>query len=249
MWTFFHKLGSPRWFYEISGKWLPWIGVIAVSLLLVGAVWGLAFAPADYKQGNSYRIIYVHVPASAVAMAGYMVMAVAGAISLIWKMKLAEVVMKCAAPIGAGMTLISLVSGSLWGKPTWGTYWVWDARLTSMLILFFLYLGVIALYEAFEDNVSAAKATAVLSLVGSVNIPIIYWSVEWWNSLHQPATIKFTEKSTMHPDMLAPLLIMILAFYTFYAFALLLHTRSEILVRERNTKWVRELVAGRAMTR
>jgi len=236
-------MGSPRWFYQISGYWLPWVAVVAVSLLLVGAVWGLVYAPTDFKQGDSYRIIFIHVPASAIAMAGYMVMAVAAAISLIWKMKLAEVVMKCCAPIGAGMTFISLVSGSLWGKPTWGTYWVWDARLTSMLILFFLYLGVIALYEAFEDNVSASKACAVLSLVGSVNIPIIYWSVEWWNSLHQPATIKFTEESTMHIDMLQPLLVMIAGFYCFFGLLLLLHTRSEILFRERNTKWVKALVA------
>ncbi len=238
-------MGSPRWFYQISGKWVPWIAPVAIALLVVGAVWGLAFAPPDYKQGNSYRIIYVHVPASAVAMAGYLLMAIAGAISLIWKMKLAEMVMKCAAPIGAGMTLISLISGALWGKPTWGTYWVWDARLTSMLILLFLYLGVIALYEAFEDNVSAGKATAVLSIVGTVNIPIIYWSVEWWNSLHQPATIKFTEKSTMHPDMLAPLLTMVVGFYCFYALLLIIHTRSEILYRERNTQWVKAMVSQR----
>ena len=245
MWTFIHKMGSPRWFYQISGKILPWVAVLAVSLLVVGAVWGLAFAPVDYKQGNSYRIIYIHVPASAIAMAGYMLMAFAAGVSLIWKMKLAEVVMKCCAPIGAGMTLISLVSGSLWGKPTWGTYWVWDARLTSMLILFFLYLGVIALYEAFEDNVSASKACAVLSLVGCVNIPIIYWSVEWWNSLHQPSTLKITQESTMHPAMLQPLLIMIAGFYCFYGLLLLLYTRSEILDRERNTKWVKTLVLQR----
>ena len=244
MWTFFHKMGSPRWFYQISGQWLPWVAILAVSLLVVGAVWGLAFAPIDFKQGNSYRIIYVHVPASAVAMAGYMLMAIAAAISLIWKMKLAEVVMKCCAPIGAGMTLISLASGALWGKPTWGTYWIWDARLTSMLILFFLYLGVLALYEAFEDNVSASKACAVFSLVGSVNIPIIDWSVEWWNSLHQPATIKFTEESSMHVDMLMPLLTMIAGFYCFYTLLLLLYTRSEILLRERNTQWVKELAAA-----
>ena len=235
-------MGSPRWFYDISGKWLPWIAVLAASLLVVGMIWGLAFAPVDFKQGNSYRIIFIHVPASAIAMAGYMVMAIAGAISLIWKMKLVEVVMKCAAPIGAGMTLISLMSGALWGKPTWGTYWIWDARLTSMLILFFLYLGVIALYDAFEDNVSAGKACAILSLVGSVNIPIIYWSVEWWNSLHQPATIKFTQESSMHPDMLQPLLVMIAGFYCFYALLLLLYTRSEILQRERNTKWVKKII-------
>ncbi len=243
MWTFFHKMGSPRWYYQISGQWLPWVAIVAVSLVVVGAIWGLAFAPADFKQGNSYRIIYIHVPASAVAMAGYILMAIAGGISLIWKMKLAEVVMKCCASIGGGMALISLISGAVWGKATWGTYWVWDARLTSVLILFFLYLGVLALYEAFEDSVSANKACAVLSLVGSVNIPIIYWSVEWWNSLHQGSTIKFTKESSMHPDMLVPLLTMIVGFYCFFVLLLILHTRSEILYRERNTGWVKQLVA------
>ncbi|MGK0499877.1 MAG: heme exporter protein C [Oceanicoccus sp.] len=241
-WLWFFKMGSPRWFYQISGRCLPWLGGLSIFLLVLGVVWGLGFAPADFKQGNSYRIIFIHVPASTVSMAGYMLMATAAAISLIWKMKLAEVVMKCAAPIGAGMALISLFSGALWGKPTWGTYWVWDARLTSMLILFFLYLGVIGLYEAFEDNISASKACAVLSLVGSVNIPIIYWSVEWWNSLHQPATIKFTEESSMHPDMLQPLLVMIAGFYCFFGFLLLLYSRYEILQRERNTQWVKALV-------
>lgn len=241
--TLFHKMGSPRWFYEISGKWLPWLALITFSLIIVGTVWGLAFAPPDFKQGNSYRIIYIHVPASAVAMACYMTMALAGAISLIWRMKLAEVVMKCCAPIGAGLTFIALVTGAVWGKPTWGTWWVWDARITSVLVLFFLYLGVLALYEAFENNDAAAKACAVLSLVGCVNIPIIYWSVEWWYSLHQPATLKLTEESTMHPDMLYPLLIMISGFYCLFAVLLFLHTRSEILYRERNTKWVKALVS------
>ena len=237
-------MGSPRWFYEISGKWLPWLALIAFSLIAVGAVWGLAFAPPDYKQGNSYRIIYIHVPASAVAMACYMTMALAGAISLIWRMKLAEVVMKSCAPIGVGLTFIALVTGAIWGKPTWGTWWVWDARITSVLILFFLYLGVMALYEAFENNESAAKACAVLSLVGCVNIPIIYWSVEWWYSLHQPATLKLTEESTMHPDMLYPLLMMISGFYCLFAVLLFLHARSEILFRERNTKWVKAVVSA-----
>ncbi|MDX9874014.1 MAG: heme ABC transporter permease [Spongiibacteraceae bacterium] len=244
MWSFFHKLGSPRWFYRISGQWLPWLMVISLALLAWGAIWGLLFAPPDFRQGNSYRIVYIHVPTSMVAMGGYVTMAVAGAIFLIWRMKLAEVAMRCAAPIGAALTFLALVTGSLWGKPTWGAWWVWDARITSVLVLFFLYVGVIALYESFENKQAAAKACAVLSLVGLVNIPIIYWSVEWWYSLHQPATIKFTSESTMHSSMLRPLLISIIGLYCFFATVLLIHMRSEILQRERTTKWVRELATG-----
>jgi heme exporter protein C len=249
MWSFlrslWHKFGSPRWFYQISGKVLPWLAVITPILLVAGMVWGLLFTPPDFRQGNSFRIIYIHVPASMLAMAGYVLMAIAAAISLIWKMKVAEVAMKCAAPVGAALTFLALVTGSIWGKPTWGTWWVWDARITSVLVLFFLYMGVIALYEAFENRQAAAKACAVLSLVGVVNIPIIYWSVEWWFSLHQPATLKIVGKSSMAPEMLHPLLVMIVGFYCFYALALLIHMRTEILDRERSTQWVRDLIAQR----
>lgn len=245
MWSFFHKLGSPRWFYRISGQWLPWLALASFGLLAWGVVWGLLYAPPDFRQGNSYRIIYIHVPTSMVAMGGYVTMAVAGAISLIWRMKLAEVAMRCAAPIGAALTFLALMTGSLWGKPTWGAWWVWDARITSVLVLFFLYIGVIALYESFENKQAAAKACAVLSLVGLVNIPIIYWSVEWWYSLHQPATIKFTSETTMHSSMLRPLLISIVGLYGFFVTALLIHMRGEILQRERTTQWVRDLAQGR----
>jgi heme exporter protein C len=242
MWTFFHKLGSPPWLYSISGKILQWLIPITVLLLAWGAAWGLLYAPMDFRQGNSYRIIYVHVPAAVVSLAAYYVMAIAGAISLIWKMKMADIAMKSCAPIGAALTFLGLLSGAVWGKPTWGTWWVWDARVTSMLILFFLYLGVIALYEAYENETVAAKACAVLSLVGTVNIPIIYKSVDWWYSLHQPATIKFTEESTMDSSMLRPLLLMIVAFYCLFASSLLLYMRSEILRRESNTGWVTRLM-------
>ena len=242
MWTFFHKLGSPPWMYRISGTLLKWLVPITLLLLAVGAIWGLLFAPVDFRQGNSYRIIYVHVPASVVALAGYYVMATAGAVSLIWKMKMADIAMKCCAPIGAALTFLGLLSGAVWGKPTWGTWWVWDARITSMLILFLLYLGIIALYEAYENEAAAAKACAVLALVGTVNIPIIYKSVDWWYSLHQPATIKFTEESTMHSAMLQPLLLMIVAFYFLFTCSLLLRMRSEILRRESRAGWVRKLL-------
>ena len=241
MWTWFYRLGSPRWFYQKSGKWLPWLAIASLLLLSVGLVLGLGFAPQDAKQGNSFRIIYVHVPASFLALAGYYVMAIAGAIGLIWKMKLADMVMKSAAPIGAVLTFIALFTGAVWGKPTWGTYWVWDARITSMLILFFLYLGVIALHQAYTSQDMASKAASILALVGTVNIPIIYKSVDWWYTLHQPATIKLTQAPSMHPDMFKPLFIMIIGFYCFYALVLILNTRVEILRRERRTSWVAEL--------
>lgn len=245
MWLFFHKLGSPRWFYHISGKVLPWLALLSFCLLSCGVVWGLAFAPEDFKQGNSYRIIFIHVPSAFISLAGYYVMAGAAIVAMVWKIKLAEMVMKCCAPIGAGMTFIALITGAIWGKPTWGTYWVWDARITSMLVLFFLYLGVVSLYGAYRNPELAAKAAGILALVGTVNIPIIYKSVDWWFSLHQPASIKLTEAPSMPAEMWQPLLVMIIGFYSLYALLVILHTRAEVLSREQNTKWVTELVAAK----
>ena len=240
-WQWFHRLGSPRWFYQTTGKWLPLLALITAVLLVVGSIWGLGFAPQDARQGNSFRIIYIHVPMSVLALAGYYVMAIAGAVALIWKIKLADMVMVSAAPLGATLTFLALLTGAIWGKPTWGTYWVWDARITSMLVLLFLYLGVIALNRAFTSRDTAYKACAILSLVGTVNIPIIYKSVDWWYTLHQPATIKLTGASSIHPDMLKPLIVMIAGFYCFYALILVLNTRAEILSRERRASWVKQL--------
>jgi heme exporter protein C len=171
-------------------------------------------------------------------------MAIAGGISIIWRMKLADVVVKCAAPIGAAMTALALITGAIWGKPTWGTWWIWDARNTSMLVLLFLYLGIGALYQAFDREEQAAKACAILALVGTVNIPIIYKSVDWWFTLHQPATIKIIGESTIAPVMKWPLFAMILGFYLLFAVVLLLRTQAEILQRERKTRWVNDLVAA-----
>jgi heme exporter protein C len=241
-WQWFHRLGSPRWFYEKTSPWMPYLTVITVALLITGAIWGLAFAPTDFRQGNSYRIIYIHVPAAFLALAGYYIMAISGAVGLIWNMKLPYMVMKSAAPIGALLTFVSLVTGSIWGKPTWGTWWEWDARITSMLILLFLYLGIMALQQAFQSRDTADKASAILALVGTVNIPIIYKSVDWWYTLHQPATIKFVGKSTIDPSMLYPLLMMVIGFYFFYALVLLMNTRIEILQRESRTQWVKDLI-------
>lgn len=242
-WQWFHRLGSPKWFYEKTEKWLFWLGLVAVTLLLVGAGWGLGFAPAEAKQGNSYRIIYIHVPAAALSMAGYYVMALSGAIGLIWRMKLSFMVMKVAAPIGAILTFCALLTGAVWGKPTWGAWWVWDGRTTSMVVLFLLYLGIIALQEAYQNQDTADKISAVVALVGMVNIPIIYKSVDWWFTLHQPATLKLTEKSSIDSSMIYPLLLMIAAFYISYAWILLMRTRVEILRREQKTNWVQDIVA------
>ena len=241
-WQWLHRFGSPKWFYEKTTLWVLCLGVLSLTMLAVGAIWGLAFAPEDAKQGNSYRIIYIHVPSAVVSMAGYYVMAIAAGIGLIWRTKLSFIVMRAAAPIGALLTFSALVTGAIWGKPTWGTWWVWDARLTSMLILLFLYLGVIALQSAFQNQDAADRISAILALVGMVNVPIIYKSVEWWNTLHQPATIKFTQKSTIDPSMLYPLIIMFFAFYIFYAWSLLRATRVEILRREQKTAWVNEIL-------
>ena len=242
MFLWFHKLGSPPHFYRIAGKWIPWLGWIFVLLLLAGLYGGLVMAPTDYQQGESYRIIFIHVPAAWMSLFIYVAMAVCGAIIIVWRMKLAEVVLISSASIGASFTFLALVTGSLWGKPMWGTYWVWDARLTSELILLFLYLGVIGLYNAIEDKRVASRAVAILALVGVVNIPIIHYSVEWWNTLHQPATITKLDKPSIHASMLIPLLIMAAGFKLFYATTVLMRARCELLDRERNSRWVQSMV-------
>lgn len=241
MWAFIHKLGSPKWFYAISTRVQPWFWAAALILLTVGSVWGLAFAPPDYQQGNSFRIIYVHVPAAILAQSCFIALAASGLVFLVWKIKVADMAAAVIAPFGAAMTFVALFSGSVWGVPTWGTWWVWDARLTSMLIQLFLYLGVIALRGAYISRDSGARAASVLALVGVVNIPIIKYSVEWWNTLHQPATFTLTESPAMPPEMWLPLLIMVLGFYSFFIALTLMRTRSEILRRESTKRWVREL--------
>jgi heme exporter protein C len=241
-WTWFHRLGSPPWIYAFAGRLLRFLLPLSLLLLLVGSIWGLAFSPPDFRQGNSYRIIYIHVPVSVVSLAGYYVMAIAGAVSLIWRLKVADIAMRVAAPIGAGLTFLALVTGAIWGKPTWGTWWVWDARITSMVVLLFLYLGVYALYEAYDNKALASKACAILALVGTVNIPIIYKSVDWWYSLHQPASIKFTGGTTIDPSMLYPLLLMIVAVYALYVCLILLGLRAALLESESKTKWVQQEV-------
>lgn len=243
MWKWFHQWGSPPHFYRRAGRWLPWLWLIFVPLVIAGLYGGLVMAPPDYQQGESFRIIYVHVPAAWMSMFVYMVMAAAGVIILVWRMKVAEVVLISSASIGASFTFLALATGSLWGKPMWGTWWAWDARLTSELILLFLYLGVMGLYEAIEDKRVAARAVAILTLVGVVNIPIIHYSVEWWNSLHQGATVTKFDKPSIALSMLIPLLLMALAFQIYYAIALFIRVRANLIERERNSKWVQELIS------
>lgn len=244
MWAWFHKLSSPKYYYEWSGKWLPWLGGLTIILSAIGLYWGLVVAPTDYQQGESYRIIFIHVPAAWMSMFVYMVMAGAGFVALVWKTKISEIVVSECSVIGAVFTAIALVTGMLWGKPTWGTYWTWDARLTSELILLFLYFGVIAIYSSIEDKRVAAKAASMLSIVGVINIPIIHYSVTWWNSLHQPNMEIISDKPSMDPSMLYPLLIMAIAFKVYFVWVLFMRIRNEIISRERATKWVKELVTA-----
>ncbi|EDM47592.1 Cytochrome c-type biogenesis protein CcmC [Marinobacter algicola DG893] len=245
MWQIFHKLGSPKWFFGIASTLMPWLLVAGAALLMTGIVWGLVFAPQDYLQGNSYRIIFIHVPSAFLAQSVYIMMAVAALVTLVWRMKLADVFVTAVAPVGAVLTFLALFTGAVWGKPTWGTWWIWDARLTSMLILLFLYFGVMALGAAISDEKSSARAVAVLVLVGVVNIPIIKYSVEWWNTLHQPATFKLTEKPSMPAEMWVPLLLSVLGLYLIFGWLACLRMQTHILAREGRTRWVKELVQAR----
>ncbi len=242
MMRFIHQFASPKHFFRISGLLLPWIALLTGILLVAGLYYGLIKAPADYQQGESYRIMFIHVPAAWMSLFIYMVIAAAAAVTLIWRIKLAEVVLSASAPIGAWFTALTLATGSLWGKPMWGAWWVWDARLTFELILLFWYFGLIALESAIENRESAVRATAVLALVGVVNIPIIHYSVEWWNTLHQGSSVSLMRAPSMDLRMFIPLAIMAFAFKFYYATSLLMRIRGQVLARERNSAWVQELV-------
>ena len=227
-----HRLANPTSFLKWSRRVLPWASVTTVILLAAGIYLSLFVAPPDYQQGETVRIMFVHVPSAWMALFTYAVMAGASAAGLIWKSPLSHLTAKAAAPIGASFTLLALVTGSLWGQPMWGTWWVWDARLTSVLILFFLYLGYIALWEAIDDYTRAAKSAAILALVGVVNIPIIKFSVDWWNTLHQPASVLRMDGPSIHPSLLVPLLVMGAAFTGYFIVVLLIRLEREILARQ-----------------
>ena len=239
-WTWLHKFASPPHAYRIAGRLVPWFGWPAFVLILVGLYGGLVLAPPDYQQGDGFRILYVHAPSAWMSMFVYATMAIAAAIGLIWRIKLAHAMAAASAPIGAWFTFAALATGSLWGKPMWGAWWVWDARLTSELILLFLYLGYIALRGSFDDRDRADRASAVLVIVGVVNLPIIHYSVFWWNTLHQGSTITKIGKPSITGDMLWPLLTMLLAFTLYYVAVVLVRLRAEILRRERDATWLRE---------
>ena len=236
------ELANPTRFLAFSARVQPWLSGLAAILFAIGLYLAFFVAPADYQQGDSVRIMYVHVPAAILAMGSYALMAIAALGTLVWRHPLADVAAKCAAPLGAGFTLIGLITGSIWGKPMWGTWWVWDARLTSFLVLFIMYLGLIALWRAFDDPARAGRIAAVLVLVGSVNIPIIKFSVDWWNTLHQPASILRVGGPSIHPTMLYPLLLMLAAFAALFATLLLYAMRAEIYRRRIRAA---EIVAAR----
>ncbi|MBV8742378.1 MAG: heme ABC transporter permease [Sinobacteraceae bacterium] len=242
-WTWFHRLGSPPYVYGLAARLTPWFAWSAALLILAGLYGGLVLAPPDYQQGDDFRIIYVHAPSAWMSLMVYSTMAISAAVGLIWRIKVAHAVAASCAPVGASFTFAALVTGSLWGQRMWGTYWEWDPRLTSELILLFLYLGYMGLRSAIDDVQRADRTSAVLAVVGIVNVPIIHYSVQWWNSLHQAPSVMQLGRPTMPAAMLIPLLIMFLGFTLMFAALLLVRLRAEILNRERSATWIREALA------
>ena len=234
------KYSSPQTFYPLAGRMAPWFIGIAVVLGLLGLYLALFAAPTDFQQGDAYRIIFIHVPAAWMSMFIYVVMAFWAGIGLAFNTRLSSMMAHALAPTGALMTFIALWTGAFWGRPTWGTWWVWDARLTSELILLFLYLGYLSLVAAIDEPRRADKASAVLALVGAINVPIIYFSVQWWNTLHQGSSVSVTRAPSMAGIMLAGMLVMVFAFWAYSIAAALMRVRILILERERNAAWVRD---------
>jgi heme exporter protein C len=240
-WT---RYAAPQSFYPLAGKMIPWFAALALLLTAIGLYIGLLVAPTDHQQGEAYRIIFVHVPAAWMSMIIYLAMAFWAAIGLIFNTRLASMLALALAPTGACMTFLALWTGALWGKPTWGTWWVWDARLTSELILLFLYIGFMSLHAAIDDERRADRAAGLLALVGVVNVPIIYFSVKWWNTLHQGASVSLTKAPSMATTMLWGMLIMALAFWMYSIAVALARARIIILEREHGTRWARQLLGA-----
>src|SRR5687767_8344116 len=236
-----YKYASPTMFYPVAGKMIPWFAIPAAILFVAGMYVGFFVAPTDFQQGDAYRVIFIHVPASWMGMFLYILMAIYAAVGWAFNARVSSMMASSLSITGAMFTFLSLVTGSLWGKPTWGTWWVWDARTTSTLILFFLYIGFITLQSAIDDPRRADRAGAVLALVGVINLPIIYFSVQWWNTLHQGATIRIAGETSMAGSMLAPLLVMIGACWL-YSVAVVL-ARLRCLIRERESLGARSAAA------
>ncbi len=236
----FAQLASPKNSYQMAGHLIPWFGLLTLALMSYGVVGGLWWAPSDYQQGDAFRMIYIHVPAAFLSLSIYTIIFCCSVIYLIWQIKLADIVAEMSAAVGATYTFIALVSGALWGKPMWGTWWIWDARLTSELILLFLYFGYMGLRSAIHEPKRAGKAAAVLAIVGMVDIPIVHFSVEWWATLHQGATLAKLAKPSIAVEMLYPLLAMIGGFTFFYGTLLCIRLRTGLLQREWQSLWVRE---------
>ncbi len=237
---FNQKLLSTKAFYQTSTFLLPWLMAGFVLFFSYGLIGGLFIAPPDYQQGDAFRIIYVHVPSAFTAMAIYAIMAGCAVLTLTWRIKIAAICMSCSAPIGLSVTFLALMTGSIWGKPMWGTWWIWDARLTSVLVLFFLYLGFIALQSVITNPRGKDGAGAIIAIVGSINLPIIHYSVIWWNTLHQGPTISQLRVPTIDPTMLYPLISMIVAFLLFYSIIVISRMRNQIILRDIKTTWIRE---------
>jgi heme exporter protein C len=236
-----HRFANPGRFLRLSGAVLPWLTAGGLIVTAAGLVWGLWFAPADWQQGDAVRIMYIHVPAAWLASAGYLSLAICSVLSLVWRHPLADLAAVEIGPVGAAFTALCLATGSLWGKPMWGAWWVWDARLTSLLVLFFLYLGHIALVRAFDDPTRGYRAGAILALVGVVNLPIIKFSVDWWNTLHQPASISLTGAPSMYIGMLWPLLLAAIGYTLVFAAIVIARLRAAVMERR-----IRGLLMARA---
>ena len=242
MWKLVYQLASPKLFYIKTKNCINYLLLLSNILFVVGVLWGLFFAPADYQQGDAFRIIYIHVPCAFLSMSLYAAMGCMAVSLLVWRVKIAGILLKSIAQTGALMTLLALITGSIWGKPMWGTWWIWDARLTSELVLLMMYSAILAVHYAFDAKDKAEKVIAVLSLVGLIDLPIIHYSVYWWNTLHQGATLTVFSKPKIAPNMIGPLYVMIFAFLCYAILVILVKARSEILVREVNQKWVREIL-------
>jgi len=243
MWILLHKMASPKYFYSIASSLIPWLFISGLLMMTYGMINGLFYAPPDYQQGDAFRIIYVHVPAAYISMMAYSLMAIAAFIALIWRIKIAHAVIVSAAPLGAWFTFLALLTGSLWGRPMWGTWWEWgDPRLTSELLMLFLYLGYMALRASIPDVIKADKLSAILILIGAINIPVIHYSVEWWTSLHQGSTLLKSGGPSIATSMLYPLIASIIGLSLIFGSLLLIRTKAEVLKREKHSRWIKEMI-------